>query len=57
MKAKNRERFVNRWNECIDEFARLMHSAETVEAMDEIKAAQEMMREVVNKVADECYED
>ncbi len=57
MKAKNREHFVNRWNECIDEFARLMHSAETVEAMDEIKAAQEMMREVVNKIADERYED
>lgn len=57
MKARNREHFVNRWNEHADEFARLMHSTETIEAMDEIREIQEKMREVINKVADECYED
>lgn len=57
MKAKSKKQFVNSWNELVKNFNWLVQSAGSIKTMDEIQEVQKQMREVINKVADECYED
>jgi hypothetical protein len=57
MKAKDKQDFIDNWEDYVNEFGYLGHSVSLPETWEEIKRLREDMRKLVHKVADENYGD
>lgn len=55
MKAQNKQDFIKNWESYAREFELLAHSAESIDTFNAIRAQIKAMKEIVNKVAEECY--
>lgn len=55
MKAQNKQKFIENWEEYLQDFGRLGHSTNQVEQWEKIKRLRENMRRLVYEIADEAY--
>lgn len=55
MIAKNKQDFIENWNDYARQILRLSNSAETLETLEAIRAMKNKMEALIEKVAEEMY--
>jgi hypothetical protein len=56
MEARDKQNFIERWEDYVNEFDRLGYSTDSVETWEEIKRLREDMKKLIHKIAEETYD-